>query len=144
MNAQAQGKYGSYATQQREEETVRETEARALLSCARRLEEARKPGVSSEIYIDAVQHNLRLWTIFQGCLCEKDNALPRELKTLLLNLSIYVNKVSMTAITEQDPDLLKSLIDINRNIAAGLNMNPDAGRQAADDGEQISSVMTTA
>jgi flagellar protein FlaF len=122
-------RHNAYKAHQHEQETPRDTEARALLGCARRLEEACRPDAGMESYIHAIRHNQQLWTIFQVCLCEPDNALPRDLKILLLNLSRYVDKVSFRALTEYAPDQLKSLIDINRNIAAGLGVK--AAAQAA-------------
>lgn len=125
MSALAQKEtHDAYATNQRENETIRETEARALLSCASRMEAARNPEVSADDYLEAVRRNEQLWTIFQGCLCEKDNPLPRDLKQLLLNISLYVDKTTFEAKANRNPDLLKSLIDINRNIAAGLSVKP--------------------
>lgn len=112
--------HSAYQTHQRADETVRETEARALLSCASKLEAVRSNNVSREEFGNAVRHNQELWTIFQVCLCEPDNKLPRDLKVLLLNLSRYVDKVSFRAVSENNPTLLRSLISINRTIAAGL------------------------
>ena len=121
MSVSAKKQHKAYATNQRGDENVRETEAHALLSCASRLEAACRAECSNDDYVEAVRHNQQLWTLFQACLCEKDNALPRDLKTLLLNISIYVDKASLRAITEPDTGLLQGLIGINRNIAAGLS-----------------------
>ncbi len=110
----------AYQTHQKAAETARETEARALLNCASKLEAARADGASREDFGNAIRHNQKLWTIFQVSLCEPDNQLPPDLKILLLNLSRYVDKVSFRAINEENPDLLRSLININRTIAAGL------------------------
>lgn len=115
----------AYTSAQRSEETVRETEAHALLNCASRLELARREGASREEFGEAVRHNQQLWTVFQTCLCEADNPLPRELKTILLNLSLFVDKVSFRACAESNPRLLDSLININRVIAAGLAKKPE-------------------
>ena len=115
----------AYTTNQRQDESVRDTEAHALLSCANRLEIARQPDCGAAFFNDALHHNQQLWTLFQACLCESDNPLPREIKTLLLNLSIYIDKVTFQAISEGNPDLLSSLITINRNIAAGLRKNAE-------------------
>lgn len=120
-----------YSQHQRGEETVRETEARALLSCASRLEKARRPDSNMEDYAAAIKHNQQLWTIFQVCLCEPDNALPRDLKILLLNISNYIDKASFRLIADYKPDGLKSLIDINRHIAAGLSVKPQNSAAAS-------------
>lgn len=116
-----QSAYGSY---QRTGETIRETEAHALLSCASKLEAARDPSISRADFGSAIRHNQKLWTFFQVCLCEPDNALPRDLKVLLLNLSRYVDKTSFRAVKEDNRQLLNSLVNINRTIAAGLAKTP--------------------
>ena len=116
--------HSAYTTHQRNEETIRETEAHALLSCASRLEAAREEKCSQQEFYDALRHNQQLWTLFQSCLCEADNPLPRDLKGLLLNLSIYVDKVTFRALGSNNKELLRSLININRNIAAGLRKKP--------------------
>lgn len=119
--------HSAYTSHQRGGESVRETDARALLSCASRLEIARRPDCNKEDYVEAVKRNQQLWTVFQICLTEPDNQLPHDLKMLLLNISRYVDKVSFRAMTEHNTDLLVSLININRQIAAGLS----AGQEQA-------------
>lgn len=114
----------TYTSHQRADETVRETEARALLSCASRLENARRSDSSMDDYIDAIKHNQQLWTIFQVALCDPTNPLPRDLKILLLNISRYIDKVSFRALSQYNLESLRSLIDIDRTIAAGLNAKP--------------------
>jgi flagellar protein FlaF len=105
----------------------RDTDARALASCARRLDDARvmmqddpKSKENMKVYCDAIRHNQRLWTIFQVALCDPQNPLPHELKIILLNISRYVDRTSFAAIGKFTPTLIDSLIDINRIIAAGL------------------------
>ena len=124
MSVSAQKQHKAYAANQRGDESVRDTEAHALLSCASRLESVCHEGCSPDDYIAAIQRNQELWTLFQACLCEADNALPSDLKTLLLNISLYVDKASLRAVSEHDTGLLKGLISINRNIAAGLSAKP--------------------
>jgi flagellar biosynthesis activator protein FlaF len=121
---------GSYAQNQQAGESIRETEARALLNCASRLAAARDINNGYEYYSDAIKHNQELWTLFQVLLADPQNPLPRDLKITLLNLSRYVDKVSLRASAEYNPDLLNSLIDINKQIAAGLSASP-AESQAA-------------
>ncbi len=106
----------------------RDTDARALISCARRLDDAKtameNDGKSKEhlrLYSDAIRHNQRLWTIFQVALSDPENALPENLKLILLNLSRYVDKTSFRAVASYMPELVDSLININRIIAKGLS-----------------------
>jgi flagellar biosynthesis activator protein FlaF len=130
----------AYKTNQQGTQSLRETEARALLSCANRLHEAQMKEHDVEVYLDAIRHNQQLWTIFQVTLCEPENPLPRDLKITLLNLSRFVDKVSLRAQSEYNLSLLTSLIDINRQIAAGLSVTVggDAPMQASLAGSSTS------
>ncbi|MFA6279387.1 MAG: flagellar biosynthesis regulator FlaF [Bdellovibrionales bacterium] len=116
----SQNSYSAYTTHQRSDETIRETEAHALLSCASRLEAVREPTSSREDFFAALRHNQELWTVLQVCLCEPDNLLPMDIKGILLNLSRYVDKTTFRALADGNRAALGSLININRNIAAGL------------------------
>ena len=54
-------------------------------------------------------------------LTDPQNPLPQDLKITLLNLSRYVDRASFRAIGKYAPDVIDSLININRLIAAGLS-----------------------
>src|ERR1700753_1201721 len=111
-------KHDAYKTHQRGQESDREIEARALLTCASQLAAAAQgQGKDKKFYSDAIRSNQRLWTIFQVALCDPTNPLPVELKNILLNLSCYVDKISFRALNEFKPPLLVNLIEINRSIA---------------------------
>jgi flagellar protein FlaF len=122
MSSNTHQQLNAYTSAQKEGESLRDVEARALLNCASKIRQAQEQEGNCELYIEAIKLNQRLWTIFQVSLCEPTNPLPRDLKVTLLNLSRFVDKVSLRAMTEYDPKLLTSLIDINRNIAAGLSV----------------------
>ena len=131
MTTETHQQVGAYKSNQRKNESEREIEAQALLSCASQLDAARASGQRDEC-TKALKRNQRLWTIFQVALCDPENPLPRELKALLLNLSRYVDRVSFRAIGECKPALLQSLIDINRSIASGLNKKPKTETRASE------------
>ena len=121
MSYTATGKQSAYAAQTGISLSDREIDSKALLSCASRLQSALTDGGTDMAeYAEAVKHNQRLWTIFQVALCDPENPLPQDLKMTLLSLSRYVDKTSFRAVTEFMPNLLESMIGINRNIAAGL------------------------
>jgi flagellar protein FlaF len=148
----------AYKTHQRKFESHRDIEARALLSAANELEEARRSGAPMPVYTEALRRNQRMWTIFQVALCDPENPLQPQLKGLLLNLCRYVDRVSFNAIKQHRPDLLGGLISINRQIAAGLSVQqktaeqlpqataPTASAQGAPPPPDVpvTSVMTTA
>ena len=112
--------YSTYATTQNQGESVRESEARALLRCANRLEAVQQEGTDYAEYCDALRQNQRLWTLFQAALAESGNPLPADLRQTLLGLSLYIDRRTLRAIGEFSGKLLDVLININREIAAGL------------------------
>lgn len=114
-------KLGIYAQYQKSNEDSRETDKRALLICAGQLQDC--INEDSQIlppYQEAIKKNQKLWTMFQVALTDPENALPQDLKILLLNLSRYIDKVSFQAIASYNPALVRSLVNINKILAEGL------------------------
>ncbi len=135
-----QNPYGSqtsaYAQTNATGENLRDTEARALINCARRLEQAQQASTSYRDYCAALKRNQELWTIFQAAISDGTSGLPHELRQILYNLSIFVDKQTVKAIGDHNPQYLDSLININRNIAAGLNQKPPAENKAPQAAEK--------
>ncbi len=129
----------------------REIDSRALAQSARRLDEARglmekDAGQKNhrEQLGEALRYNQRIWTIFQMALIDAENPLPPDLKALLLNLSLYIDKTSFQLSSHYESPKMESLITINRRIAAGLSKDP--GENAAPlppDTRDIPSSLTT-
>ncbi len=71
---------------------------------------------------DALLYNRRIWTVFAASAAEKEHPLPREIKQNIANLAIFIFKRTSEIETATDPapQLLDTLIMINREIAAGL------------------------
>ncbi len=103
----------------------RETEGRALLEAARRLAEAQKSPDAAKALRDAARLNWRLWTIFQAELSEPDCPLPVEIRTNMLNLCNFVDKRTVAILSKPTPQLAEVLINVNRQIAAGLLSDPN-------------------
>jgi len=61
--------------------------------------------------------------------------LPDEIKANVIKLCNFVDKHTVKILADADPEKLDVLININRNIAAGLLTQPDATAQpqAADE-----------
>lgn len=98
----------------------REAEAMAFTKAALLLEEASKDASNLPALSQALRFNHLLWTIIQADITEEANRLPPELKANLLSLSIFVDKQTVKALKSGDPKDIEALININRNIAAGL------------------------
>lgn len=112
----------------------RETEGRALLEAARRLAEAQKNPDDRKGLREAVRLNWRLWTIFQAELSAPECPVPPEIRVNMLNLCNFVDKRSVAVLAEAKPEMVDVLINVNRQIAAGLLANP-AG-EAEDQADQ--------
>ena len=107
--------------------TNRQLEAAALTKCAQMLESCKRGWNDADRpdrLDEALRHNLRLWTLFQSELARQDHEMPVELRVNLLRLSAFVDKRTFQVMAEPSPDKLQALIDINRNIAAGLSTSP--------------------
>lgn len=120
----------------------RETEGRALMEAARRLSVAKDNPGDEAALVDTVRLNWRLWTIFQSDLSEPDTGLPEQLRNNMLTLCNYVDKRTVEILSDPSPQSLDVLININRNIAAGL-LSDTGPAKAADDNQVVDPVQST-
>ena len=99
----------------------RELEARALLKAAEQLDDVATnwTGADERLY-SALLFNGQLWTIFMSAAIDDDNPQPREVRQSIANIGSFVMK--QTSDMQMNPDVRKldALININRNLAAGL------------------------
>ncbi len=107
----------AYRSSQRLGSSARESEAQALLEAARRLDAA---VGDRDAYRAALRLNWRLWTIIQADVSGDDSPLPDEIRQNILSLSVFIDKHTVSALADPSDRKLRVLIDINRNIAAGL------------------------
>jgi len=100
----------------------REIEAQALLKAARQLQEVQSNWKGPDRSLHrALMFNRRLWSIFMTAAEANDNPNSIEVRQNIANLGLFVLKRTVEIQMEPDPAKLKSLIDINCNIAAGLS-----------------------
>ncbi|TWB31710.1 flagellar biosynthesis regulator FlaF [Nitrospirillum bahiense] len=109
----------------------RDIEAWGLTEAARRLMLAAQTPENPEPLRQALSLNQRLWTIFQSSMAEPDCPLPKDLREKILVLSLIVDRQTFERLGDLDVTKLHSLIDINRNIAAGLSQRPADATAAA-------------
>ena len=100
----------------------REIEAQALLKAARQLldVQANWTGPDKNMH-SALLFNRRLWSIFMSAAETNENPQPLEVRQNIANIGVFVMKQTVEMQISPDPAKLKSLIDINCNIAAGLS-----------------------
>jgi flagellar biosynthesis activator protein FlaF len=115
----------AYARASRETGSPRDIEAQALLTAARKLEEVRTNWTGPDKGMhEALLFNRRLWTIFVSAAESDENPQPIEIRQNIVNIGVFVLKQTVDMQAEPDPAKLKSLIDINCNLAAGLSGRP--------------------
>jgi flagellar biosynthesis activator protein FlaF len=100
----------------------REIEAQALLKAARQLQDVQSNWTGPDKAMhSALLFNRRLWTIFMSAAEADENPQPMEIRQNIANIGVFVMKQTIDMQINPDPAKLDSLIDINRNLAAGLS-----------------------
>ena len=100
----------------------REIEAQALLKAARQLQEVQTNWTGPCVEMNnALLFNRRLWSIFMSAAQAAENQQPLEVRQNIANIGVFVMKQTVDMQLNPDPAKLKSLIDINCNLAAGLS-----------------------
>jgi len=108
-----------------------EIEASVLNQAALRLKECQESWDAEdrdERLDAALNFNQQIWSILQGELVKAENPLPRQIRQNLLTLSAFIDKRIFEIMAFPSPEKLNIVIDINRNIAAGLIQAASAER----------------
>ena len=71
----------------------------------------------------ALLFNRRLWTVFVSSATREDSFLPIDLRENIANLGIFIMKQTVALQASPGPQKLDVLININRQLAAGLRAN---------------------
>ncbi len=99
----------------------RQLEADLLLKAASRLQAIRDAWDSNKADVqDALLYNRKLWSVFLTAVTGADNPLPAAIRQNVANLGLFVMKHTVSVAADPRPERLNSLININREIAAGL------------------------
>lgn len=111
----------AYARVAQATHSPRDLEAHVLLKAATRLQGIRDNWEEREkdLY-DALTYNRKIWIVFYSAMTREDNPLPIEVRQNILRLAQFVFTQTLKLTAEAQPDQLNSLININRNLAAGL------------------------
>jgi flagellar protein FlaF len=110
--------YGKVATQTAR---PRELEASLLVKAARLLQSAKDEGDGPGSALNAaLTYNQRLWSIFASAAVDPDSPLPKEIRNNIASISVFIFKQTLEAQMKPAPDKIAALININRELAAGL------------------------
>jgi flagellar biosynthesis activator protein FlaF len=117
MQSAAQA-YGKVA---KETSSPRELEANLLLKAAARLQAVRDGWDQKHEQLgDALLYNRKLWSIFLTSVTRPDHPLPDQVRQNVANLGLFVMNQTISVTAEPRPEKLAPLININRELAAGL------------------------
>ena len=100
------------------EATAPEIDAMVLRQTADNLQKAQQMP-DTDYFEETLLYNQLICTVIQSEMTA-ENPLSEEIKANLVSLSIFVDKQTAKAIGTRKPELLDTLIDINRNISLGL------------------------
>jgi flagellar protein FlaF len=99
----------------------RELEAHVLLKAATRFQTIRDDWESRAKDLDeALTYNRKIWTVLVTSATRPENPLPQNLKQNVANLGLFIFNHTLSLISEPKPERLGILININRELAAGL------------------------
>jgi flagellar biosynthesis activator protein FlaF len=127
-----QGGAQAYAKTAKATATPRDLEASLLIQAANKLQAVVSGVVTDPTEMrEAVRYNRKLWMILSTSATAAENPLPRQIKENIGNIAIFVLGHSLELEAMPDPKRMGSLININRELAAGLMQRAPASATAA-------------
>lgn len=120
--------HGANAYQQVGKQTAnpRDLEANLLVKSATNMQRIRDnwDGATRDDLAAALKFNQRLWTVFMGSVTDPASPLPVDVRQNVANLGIFIAKHMLQLQIEPAAQKLDVLININRQLAAGLRATP--------------------
>ena len=118
MQNQAFSTYNKVAKQTA---TPRQLESNLLSKSAAHLQRIRDNWDDARTELsEAMLFNRRLWTVFMASVVRDDNPLPAPIRQNVANLGIFIMNQQREILASPEPRKLDVLININRELAAGL------------------------
>lgn len=116
--------FNAYASAARSNQAIdspRELEASLLIKAATRLQIIADDWFGRENDLDeALTYNRKLWTLLVSSVIKEDNPLPVEIKRNILSIANFIFNHTFRVAAEPAAAKLAVLVNINRDIAAGL------------------------
>lgn len=113
----------------------RELEAHVLLKSAKFLQDLQNDwdNVTPDILEDTLRYNRQIWVMFyDNAIQNPEGNRPNDLRSNIVNLANFIFKRELEIIGSPDKKKLEVLVNINREIAAGLMTKPQAENQNTD------------
>ena len=117
-----QNAYNAYQETSKVTKAPRQLEASLLLKAASQLQEVHDSWSDDTSVLQSVLHyNRRLWTVFVGAVAQDDSPLPAEIRNNVASLGVFIFKHTLLVQQNPSPEKLRTLININKEVAAGLS-----------------------
>lgn len=126
-HAAAAGAYGTSA--QKYTSDQRELEGQVLLKSAKFLQDLQKDwdNVTNDILEQTLKYNRQIWMLFYDAALENpEGNRPNDLRSNIINLANFIFKSEVSIMADPQKEKLTPIININREIAAGLMTKQEA------------------
>ncbi len=102
-------------------QSPRELEAHVLMKAATRFQAIRDDWDNRAKDLDeALTYNRKIWTVLVSSVTRPENPLPQPIKQNVANLGLFIFNHTLSLMSGAKPEKLSVLININRELAAGL------------------------
>ncbi|MGH1455693.1 MAG: flagellar biosynthesis regulator FlaF [Alphaproteobacteria bacterium] len=142
--AKASGAYDTNA--QAHAGSQREMEGRILLKSNKQLQLVLDnwENRAKDQLEEALTYNRQIWMLFYDTALEnKDGGRPNDLRSNIVNLANFIFKREMDILANPEPKKLEILLNINREVAAGLMVNNEAAPAPSSSAPQENARSTT-
>lgn len=119
--------YAAYKSAETQTGDMRDVEYRLLAQVTSALIQAKENPDDVKKRVHAASWNRDVWSALRVDLSSEDNQLPKELRSSLISISLWIERETY-AVMDNMGDL-DALIDVNRNIMAGLKPDLHADNQ---------------
>lgn len=117
-----QNAHESYSNIAKVTNPPRQLEASLLLKSASQMQAVHDKWSDNVSALESALHyNRRLWTVFVNSVSKEDCDLPLAIRNNVASLGLFIFKQSLDMQLEPEPEKLLPLININKEIAAGLS-----------------------
>jgi flagellar protein FlaF len=128
--AQAASAYGTHA--QKHAPDQRETEARVLLKAAQMFKDIQNnwDDTNRDVIEATLKYNRNVWLMFYDAAIENaEGNRPNDLRSNIINLANFIFKREIDIMADPKKEKFDVLININREIAAGLMTKPQTAEE---------------
>ncbi|NQV48431.1 MAG: hypothetical protein HQ504_11725 [Rhodospirillaceae bacterium] len=118
--------YAAYDRTQQSAMSIRQMEQAVMIRAIRELEQAARNVGDHKSYVAALTYHRKIWSAIQINMIEDTGRIAGSSKARLLELSLYVDRQTIKALSAPSSANLEPLIEINKTLAGGF-FAPDNG-----------------